>query len=199
MRPDLREPTTDAVRLYVIGFDPGVTTGWAVLRLHLDLLVELGFSALALRSGGGQDAEVLAWDAGEFTGPEAHQVDQMMGLVRGVWEDGVFDAGFESDLMGLAMEGFILRLMNSDPALLAPVRILAMFGYAARDVPVPRVVQSPSDAKSVVTDERLRKMNLYLPGSDHRRDATRHAVLLARRLCEEQFRHRWRQASSWLK
>lgn len=197
--PDLGEVGRDVQRLYVVGFDPGVTTGWAVLRLDFERLVAGGFAALALASGGGRDPDLLAWDSGCFTGSENGVADQMVGLLRGVWADGVFDQGPDSDVIGVGEESFILRMMNSDPDLLSPVRISAVFGYAARTVPIPRLRQSPSDAKRVVTDDRLHKMNLYRPGPEHPRDALRHAVLLARKLCEETFRARWLSACSWLR
>jgi hypothetical protein len=39
---------------------------------------------------------------------------------------------------------------------------------------IPIVSQSPSDAKSFMTDEKLRKLGQWTRGSDHARDATRH-------------------------
>jgi len=41
---------------------------------------------------------------------------------------------------------------------------------------IPFVVQSPSDAKAFVTDEKLKRLGWYTPGKDHARDATRHLV-----------------------
>lgn len=190
----------EVVRLLVVAFDPGVTTGWAALRLDLGVLTREGFSALALRSGGGRDPELLAWDTGVLRGGDGAVADQMLGLVRGVWEEGEFDAGEGSDVMGIAQEGFILRMLNSDPDLLSPVRINAIFDYVCRGVPVPRRKQQPSDAKRVVTDQRLHAMNLWRPGwTEHEKDALRHAVLLARSLSEGSFLARWRAACSWLR
>jgi len=39
--------------------------------------------------------------------------------------------------------------------------------------------QAPVDAKSFVTDEKLKRLGWYTPGPDHARDATRHLVLAA--------------------
>jgi hypothetical protein len=44
------------------------------------------------------------------------------------------------------------------------------------------VWQQASMAKSVMTDERLRSANLWLPGKQHARDAVRHAVLAYKQL-----------------
>jgi hypothetical protein len=190
----------DAVRLLVVGYDPGVTTGWAALRLDVEMLASEGFSSLALRSGGGRNTDLLAWETGVFRGGDGAIADQMMGLVRGVWEEGWMEAGASSDVMAIAQEGFILRLMNSDPDLLSPVRINAVFDYLCRTVPVPRRKQQPSDAKRVVTDDRLRRMNLWRSGwTEHEKDALRHAVLLARALADGAFLARWRAACAWLR
>lgn len=189
----------DRVRLYVIGYDPGVTTGWAVVRMDLELLLEHGFAGLALASGSGRDPEVFAWDADCFRGSENSMADQMIGLVRGVWMDAAMDAGEDSDVLAVAREGFTLRLFSADPDLLSPVRVSAAFDYAARSVPVPRVVQSPSDAKQVVSDDRLKRLNLYKTGPEHPRDALRHCILLARKLCDPAFLARWRAACPWLR
>lgn len=199
LRPVWGEALRDVQRLYVVGYDPGVTTGWAVLRLDWERLLEEGFSALAMASGGGRDPDLLAWDCGVFTGAENGQADAMVGLLRGVWADGEFASGSSSDIIAVSSEDFILRMMSGDRDLLAPVRILAKFDYAARAVPIPRTRASPSDAKRVVTDDRLRRLNMWAPGPEHPRDATRQAVLLARKLCEVPFRTQWLSACGWLR
>lgn len=197
--PGLGAALRDVQRLYCVGYDPGVTTGWAVLRMDFEKLCSVGFAELAMASGGGRDPDLLAWDCGQITGSENYQTDVMVGLLRGCWVDGEFESGADSDVIAVSSESFILRLMNADPDLLAPVRMLAKFDYAAREVPIPRMKHSPSDAKNVVTDTRLRAMNLFAPGSEHARDATRQAVLMARRMVEGPFRARWLAACPWLR
>jgi hypothetical protein len=191
---------TSVVRLLIAAFDPGVTTGWAALRLDLGLLTDEGFAALALRSGGGRETDLLAWDTGVFRGGDGACAEQMLGLVRGVWEEGEFGVGVDSDVMGIAQEDFILRMLSADRDLLSPVRINAIFDHIARPVPVPRRKQQASDAKRVVSDDRLHRMNLWRSGwTDHEKDALRHAVLLARSLCEPEFLRRWCAACTWLR
>jgi len=190
----------ERVRLLIAAFDPGVTTGWAALRLDLEELCAGGFSQLALKSGGGRDPELLAWDTGVFRGGDGACAEQMLGLVRGVWEEGWMDTGASGDVMAVAQEDFILRMMSMDRDLLAPVRINAIFDHLCRGMPVPRRKQQSSDAKRVVTDQRLRAMNLYRSGmATHEVDALRHAVLLARSLSEPAFLARWRAACTWLR
>lgn len=200
LRPVWPEANPDVVRLLILGYDPGVTTGWAALRLDLEELCVGGFSELALKSGGGRNPELLAWDTGVFRGGDGACAEQMLGLVRGTWEEGDFASGEDSDVMGIAQEDFILRMLSADRDLLSPVRINAVFDHIARPVPVPRRKQQPSDALRVVTDQRLRSMNMWRSGmATHEVDALRHAVLLARSLSEPAFLARWRAACSWLR
>lgn len=187
---------SDVQRVYVVGFDPGETTGWATLRLHLGKLLSVGFAEMALHGAG--DPDVFAWDVGTFRDSENNMADQMVGLLRGVWVDGVFDEGGESDLLAVTVEDFILRKFSSDRALLSPVRVTAAFNYARREVPIPVTRFSSSDSMSVVTDQRLRRLNLYVP-VDHQRDALRQAVLLARKMTEELFRERWVAGCPWMR
>lgn len=195
MDPGFGRSARDIPRLLCVGFDPGVKTGWATLRMDLDKLVSEGFSSLALRS---PDPDVFAWSAGTFTGPQNHIVDQMMALTRGVWLAGEFGAGVDSDVMAVARERFDLRILNSDPDLLSPVRVTAAYDYAARDVPVPFVAYPPSDTKRIITDDRLHKLNLWIPGEDHPRDALRQCILFARNMVEEPYRRRYLAACRWL-
>lgn len=200
VRPEWPETGSDVCRLLVVAFDPGVHTGWAALRLDFEKLVRVGFAELVLASGAGRDPDLLAWDTGQFVGSDGHIADQMMGLCRGVWEEGVFDLGPSSDVMAVAQEDFILQMLSSDRDLLSPVRVNAVFDYAARPMPVPRRKQLPSDAKRVVTDDRLRYLHLVRAGmTPHEKDAMRHAVLLARKMCEKDFRQRWLAACTWLR
>lgn len=41
--------------------------------------------------------------------------------------------------------------------------------------------QQASDAKGVITDDRLKKMDLWVPGKPHARDAIRHLIIALRR------------------
>lgn len=99
----------------------------------------------------------------------------------------------------IVMEDFILRERTKDRSLLAPVRMIAMleFGLYAFGSPTaspaqvsPEMAklgtvgvtkQQPSDAKSVATDERLKRWGLWHAGSPHVRDAIRHMIIYLRR------------------
>lgn len=197
LEPGWESYNREVPRLYLVGFDPGVETGWAALRIDFEKLLGVGFSGVAL---GNPDPDVFAWRTGVFAGPENHIVDQMMALVRGVWLEADFTSVELSDVMGVAIERFDLRMLSMDASLLSPVRLTAAFRYAARDVPVPMTgAFSPSDTKRVITDTVLHKLNLWVPGKDHRRDALRQAILLARKMLEPPYRARWLAACPWLR
>jgi hypothetical protein len=154
--------------LHTIGIDPGDTTGWCTITVPYKSVF---FD---------QPSEILSWDYGEFQGAEELQVRNICSLARTtqslayltgpvlVVEDWDVDPTFGS----------------TDPAVLSPVRILAMLRYAAfrNEIPDSRVVpQGRTIAKSTATDERLKQWGLYTAGSDHIRDATRHAITALRR------------------
>jgi hypothetical protein len=81
----------------------------------------------------------------------------------------------------LGSEGFTLRMQSTDPRLLEPVRFNAVLEDRLWGSGVPVEIQSPSDAKSTITDARLRLWGLWKPGAEHGRDAQRHGLLFLRR------------------
>jgi hypothetical protein len=160
--------------LHVIGVDPGQTTGWA--RLTVPRACVFGTA----------DPEVLRWDTGEITGPEPEQVRDLARLCR-TTQSLDYNIG-----PALIVEDF--DLMASNPTtdaevLLSPVRIAAMirmtmfmgalFGAARL------TMQGRTIAKTTMTDERLRKSGYWVEGSDHERDAVRHAFTALRRAREK--------------
>lgn len=83
----------------------------------------------------------------------------------------------------VVIEDFVLRQMRMDRELLSPVRITSAVGYAMWRKGRDYHVQSPTDAKRVCTDERLKEWGMYDPygGLRHARDADRHAILFLRK------------------
>lgn len=163
--------------LIVVSFDPGVTTGWAIHRVPLGDLCAVGFSEAVWSPSFG-------WASGQIGGlDEDDTVDVMVGLTRSAYSLG----GYPQDRFAIAMEDFILQIMQQDRSLLSPVRVFAKYEYAmkkltqASGVVLPYYKQSASDAKKVVTDERLARWNLLKAGQVHARDAQRHGILLARK------------------
>ena len=149
--------------LYVaLGIDQGGTSGWSVMGIHPDAME----SDPDIRVM----ANVMFWSAGEFTGDEHSQVDELAELVES-WPSA-----------RLVMERFVLRKNSMDPGMLSPVRI----GFAVEHRVRPRyfVLQQPSLAMTTVTDDRLRDMGLWIPGKEHARDATKHVVTFLKRVKE---------------
>ena len=83
---------------------------------------------------------------------------------------------------GIGAERFVVLKPERDADYLSPERVRSMFSYALEDeFGIDMAGQMPGDAKNVFTDDRLRNMGLYQKGSDHPRDALRHALLAIRK------------------
>ena len=160
--------------LVVVWADPGVTTGWCVLRVPIRALLVLGQVG---------SVRYLWWRAGQFrAGSTSASVTSYLSLCRAAWEK----AG-EEDLVVLGCEGFRLMMQSTDEALLEPVRFLAVLQdrLAAAGAGVGVEVQYPSE-RSVITDARLQLWGLWLPGPDHPRDALKHGLAFLRRFASQE-------------
>lgn len=201
LKPGLDAPLTDTARLFVVAFDPGVRTGWCVMRVSLAALRAGGLRGVALAN---PDPSVFAWAAGYIQGPEPWQAELMMALCRGTWMHGFgeFKLGPESDLFVCAIEKFQLRVMADDAELLSPVRVPAAFGALAWRAPFPMLWSPIPDAMRVFTDARLRAFNLWSGPAgligEHQRDATRHAALLVRKCVEPEWLEALEKRMPWL-
>lgn len=166
--------------LVVLSFDPGVTTGWAVHRLEMSVLLSSGFSEAVWAPGSG-------WTSGQIGAMgENEAVDAMFDLTRSAFSICSFRTG---DLFAIAMEDFVPRMLEQKRSFLSPVRVFSKYEYALHSrlggVSLPYVKQSASDAKNVVSDDRLQRWNLWRAGREHARDAQRHGILLARKFSSD--------------
>lgn len=140
----------------VLSLDPGGITGWSIFSVHPDAM------------GGDPAFPVLEnvewWTAGEFTGTQDSQCDEILELVNS-WPGA-----------RLLTEGFKLRQMNAE---LDPVEINAIIRWAVR----PRywVVQNASLAMSTVTDDRQKAWGFWVSGKEHARDAVKHNITFLKR------------------
>jgi hypothetical protein len=140
----------------VIALDPGGTTGWSLFQVHPDAM------------NGDPSIPVFPniewWTAGEFTGKQDNQIDQIMELVHS-WP-----------AARLVTEQFVLRQLN---ALLDSVEINAILRWACR----PRywVTQQAGLAMSTVTDTRQKDWGFWIPGKEHARDAVKHNITYLKR------------------
>lgn len=159
-----------------VSIDPGVTTGfvqvdlpsnWREMDLYILLKALKELDAEALSKG----TEWPGCRTMELSGFESGQIDEMMGVILG-------RKGRVITAKCVIIEDFILRERTKSRDLLAPVRLTAMLqdrlyhcGFSGKIV-----LQSPSDAKSIVTDSRLKAWGLWHEGSPHIRDGWRHLV-----------------------
>lgn len=125
---------------------------------------------------------LLAWQADCLNGTEN---EQTLAILR--W---FANRSFSPERSDMVIEDFILRSAIKGRELLSPVRIGHKVDYqlwrglklaSGERAQFEPYWQSPGDAKSVMTDERLKLMAMYTPGPDHARDATRHAIMWLRK------------------
>jgi len=125
---------------------------------------------------------LLAWQSACLRGGENEQTLEILRWFA--------NRSFGQDRADMVIEDFILRSAIKGRELLSPVRIGHKVDYqlwrglkvaSGERLRFEPYWQSPGDAKSVMTDERLKLMAMYTPGPDHARDATRHALMWLRK------------------
>lgn len=159
-------------RLVVVWFDPGVTTGWAIVRVPVKQLLALGQVG---------SVSHMTVNTGQYrSGTTSEAVDRALDISRAAYTD-IAD---ENDVMVVGHEGFMLRMLNSDPELLEPVRWLAVwddrFAPPRAEFPLPVERQDPS-LMNTIGDDRLRLWGLWQSGKEHGRAALKHALVYCRR------------------
>ncbi len=155
--------------------DGGTHTGWAVVWFDPDILFDEEQKP---------SRAAVAWWCGMVVGPEINHIDYIMAKLRmtGVGGEGVC----------VGAEDFIVHSVKKERTFLSSPRVAAMLEWAlhrgqrepdgvfrSRRMP-PK--QAAVDAFSVAPDHRLKLWQMYLPGADHPRDATRHCLMWIRRL-----------------
>jgi hypothetical protein len=169
----------------VFAVDPGVDSGWAWLVYEVSRLDSDGALG-AVRVGSGLndplfrfgeiscvDEDASTWTLADWIGASSDKARRFIGGgdVRTV----------------VVVESFSLRERTASNDLLSPVRLSAKLGLLVWLInqEEPGVVewfwQSPSDAKSVCTDERMRRWGLWQAGKPHATDAIRHLILWLRK------------------
>lgn len=167
--------------------DPGGTCGWAWACLGFKELRTQGVVAslqAARRYRGGLLLADSRFMVGEITDPdEGSMAERVWSQLIVCGEMGArASAGAVPEITDLVLEDFLLRERTSARNLLSPVRLNSKFeDYVRRERPdIQLHLQSPSD-KSIISDERLKRWNLYFKGQQHARDAERHLVLWLRK------------------
>lgn len=155
--------------LVTVWADPGDTTGWSIHRVPIELL---------LREGQVGAMRQVRWSSGQFRpGTTSESVDQFLDLCRAAYERLCDD----EDIFVMGSEGFILRMLSTEPSLLEPVRFNAVLDDRLRGTGSWAERQMPSEAMNTITDQRLKLWGVYKPGAGHARDAQRHGLLFLRR------------------
>lgn len=163
----------------VLWIDPGVVSGVAVVWFDP---VAVFHDEVPLRR------QILAYSELFLSGPENGpngQVNRYLRLRKTLSQELGLVAGIES---------FVPLKFNQTDDFYSPIRIRA--GLEARmsmleqhpaqmrdgEVGVPLYHQSPSDAITSFSNDRLTKLGMYTPGPDHINDAKRHTLLYLRKL-----------------
>jgi hypothetical protein len=98
----------------------------------------------------------------------------------------------------VGMEDFIVRQFNQSYEFLSPVRLTAALDYALWLMGIQSYRQQPSEAKSTVTDERLKLWGFYEKSGAqvHARDADRHCLTFLRK-CKDPLKGPARRRLAW--
>lgn len=164
----------------VIAIDPGGTTGWSMISIVPEVLI-VDNAHILDNIINHQHGQV---DCGTRRGnldSSLHPGISTHGEFSGVYDLAKFIRSWPC--AAVIIENFTLRQLRMDSDLLSPVRVTAALGQRLWETGRDYHVQSPSDAKNVCTDDRLKEWGLYdaTDGMKHARDADRHAILFLRK------------------
>lgn len=155
----------------ILAFDPGGTTGWSLLVLPKRWGTSISLSMpqdVILRSK-------VRWHHG--------QIDCSINEDSGVHH--LIKLIDEWPSAAIVVEDFILRPHRNEMSreLLSPVRITAKIEHHLWKNRRKMWLQTPAQAKTVGSDERLKAWGVYTRegGLQHARDADRHVMLFLRR------------------
>lgn len=144
----------------VIAYDPGGTTGYAILIWNLAAILDRNLKL---------EEAIHRKKFGEITGSlyeQGHQLNELF---------------FQYPAAAVVGEGFIVRQFNQSDDFLKPVEINAIAEYCLGAQSRRLIKQQPALAKSTISDDILRNYDMRHHNSPHARDASRHALTFARR------------------
>jgi len=145
--------------VYVMGIDPGGTSGGSIIGVHEKTIFR------------DYPGRILFWDTFEVTGSEDSQALALADATRRFYP------------IAIAMESFYPAKPITSHEYLSPVRVAAKVELCVNThyVLCPMFWQTPSMVMKTANDARLKAWGLYEPGPDHIKDATRHAITFIRR------------------
>lgn len=164
----------------IIGIDPGGTTGWTLITVAPESLIDADTPILDTISDhrhGQVDCGMRRGNLSDTLHPGISTHGEFAGVNELLW------LCSENPYAAVVVESFTLNQFRRDQELLSPVRITSAIGYSLWKDNRDYFTQSPADAKNVCTDDALKKWKVYdRHGSMvHARDADRHAILFLRR------------------
>jgi hypothetical protein len=146
----------------VFALDPGSTTGWAYVP------------DVPLTHSPAVDCD-LPIACGQIAGEEQQQSLDLYRLIENCWPCAV------------VIEDFIPRQINKDRWFLSPVRITSQVTMLLWMKDRQWALQSASLAKTTISDDYLKRIDLYNIGQPHANDATRHLITYLRRVKNKGF------------
>lgn len=195
----------------VLWFDPGETVGWSAMTCDKAKLADPNLSA---------HEAIVSWHHGQIVAdPIEKQSSELASeiqrnhreLSRRVGNGMTVDFTSEywaaeqmfqlvEDFPGCAvgLESFTVRRYDQSRSFLSPVRITSAFEMLCWQAGILVFRQSPADAKTVATDDRLKRWKLYKRegGEQHARDADRHGITFLRG-CKDIVRGKARRELAW--
>lgn len=141
----------------IAGIDPGTLSGLAQIWVSQETGRVLGHIET-----------ILAYD-------EQNQARDMVDWLQKIFVLSDLDC----NRMGISIEDFKVNKVNGDEEFLSPVRIgRRVEGMLMATGRLDEEIRWQMPArKAEFTDSRLQALGMYTPGPDHRRDATRHALI----------------------
>jgi hypothetical protein len=157
--------------------DPGGTTGWAVMAVDPEVLVD----------DKPIHHNIAHWACGDVHHNENVMASEMLALYD-AWDDAA-----------IGIESFTVRKFLRHQEFLSPVRVRSKIEYglwlmekwdaeeAGRAMGRGRHLwtQEPSLAKNTLSDDRQREWGLWEAGADHKRDAVKHCYTFLQRAQEK--------------
>lgn len=147
-------------KTYVLGVDPGTTTGLALAAFGVDAPAAVW-------------SDQLPWD--EASDELARRLEELR-YIRDSEQGDAIAVG----------ERFIINAKTAQKGQQGAEDAMGMLGVLRRECRLTGVelapLQQASAAKNMVRDDALRSMHFYAPGVPHANDAYRHVVFLAVRM-----------------
>jgi hypothetical protein len=159
----------------VIAIDPGGTTGWSFLCVEPYALSD-------------PEEKVLGNITTHLHGELSSNVQGNSNIGEAVCVDDLWEFIDAWPQAAIVIEDFVIRNNDRSRQFLSPVRITAQLEWLCWKYQRKHFRQTPADAKTTVSDDRLKAWRLYESegGLGHARDADRHAILFLRRAKQDE-------------